>query len=165
MNDIHYHLIINHFPIVANILGILIVAIGFFGRKATVLHTGLGIFIFSALTTLAAFQTGENAEDMAEQLPGVSHELIEEHEHAAERFRNFNLAVGVLSIVTLFLSVKKKPGLVVLTTATLVVALAAAFYASKTGTSGGEIRHPEIREGFTMPAGANPADAEEYDGD
>lgn len=150
MNDIHYHLIVNHFPIVANILGILIVLVGFFAKKNQVLHTGLAIFVLAALTTLAAYQTGENAEDMAEKLPGVSHDLIEKHEHEAERFRGYSLAAGVLSLIALYLSVKKKPGVVMLCTALLIVAGVSAYYAAKTGTSGGEIRHPEIREGFIM---------------
>lgn len=161
MNDIHYHLIINHFPIVGTILAFFIVIIGFLSRVSAVLHTGLAIFIFSALTSLAAFQTGENAEDMAESLPGVSHELIEKHEHEAERFRSFSIAAGVLALIALYLSVKKKPGVVMLCTALLIVAGVAAFYSSKAGTSGGEIRHPEIREGYTVSINSHGKEADD----
>jgi len=163
MNDIQYHLALNHFPIISHILGLFIVGIGFFGRNKSVLHTGLAVFIFSALTSLAAYQTGENAEDMAEQLAGVSHERIEEHEHASERFRNFSVVTGLMALVVLYLSVKRKGGMAVMGTALLVVALVSVYFAREAGTSGGEIRHPEIREGFIMPTGAD--GAEHYDGD
>ena len=72
MNDTHYHLIVNHLPIVGLLIGILVLIAGLVFNKTEVKLTALGILIFSAITSIAAFYTGEGAEDILENLEGIS---------------------------------------------------------------------------------------------
>lgn len=58
MNDAHYHLIVNHLPIVGLLIGILVLIAGLVFNKTEVKLTALGILIFSAITSIAAFYTG-----------------------------------------------------------------------------------------------------------
>ena len=41
------------------------------------------VFVLMALLTIPVYLTGEGAEEIVEHLPGVPHELIEEHEESA----------------------------------------------------------------------------------
>lgn len=145
MNDAHFHLVVNHLPIVAVLIGFLVLLAGLIMKKPQVKNTALGIFIFSALTALVAFLTGEGAEEIVENLPGISETLIHQHEEYAELFLTMMLILGGVSLITLFLQYKKmsfsKYGFI----AVLLLSMVSIGVAKYVGTSGGEITHIEIR--------------------
>ncbi len=72
MNGAHLHLIGNHLPIVGIIIGTLVMIVGLILKKDQIKQTALGINIFSALTSLFAFFTGEEAEEVVEEIKGIS---------------------------------------------------------------------------------------------
>tara|TARA_R110002074_G_scaffold20852_1_gene65354 strand:+ start:5938 stop:6426 length:489 start_codon:yes stop_codon:yes gene_type:complete len=145
MNDAHFHLVVNHLPIVGVLIGLLVLSAGLIMKKPQIKSTALGIFIFSALTTIVAFLTGEGAEEIVENLPGISETLIHKHEEYAELFLATMQILGVVSLITLFLQYKKlsfsKYGFVLI----LLLSMASIGVAKYVGTSGGEITHIEIR--------------------
>jgi len=147
MNGAHLHLITNHLPIVGVIIGTLVLMTGFILKKDQIKQTALGINIFSAVTSLFAFFTGEEAEEVVEEMHGISETLIHIHEEYAELFFSLSLILGAVSIITLYLSVKAskfaKHGFII----TLALSFALLFVGKQVGTSGGEIRHSEIRTG------------------
>ncbi|SFN94124.1 hypothetical protein [Salegentibacter flavus] len=145
MNDVHIHLVVTHLPIVGVLIGFLVLLTGYIKKSPQVKTTALGIFIFSALAAIAAFYTGEAAEDIAENLPGVSETLIHTHEEQAELFYTMMLILGGASLVTLLIHHKKytfvKYGFIVV----LLLSLSSIIISKYVGTSGGEITHVEIR--------------------
>ena len=145
MNEAHFHLLVNHLPIVGILIGLLVLIMGFILKKPTVKITALGIFIFSALASFAAFYSGEGAEEIVEKIPGISETLINQHEEAAELFFAVILILGGVSLITMFLEIKKyafaKIGFILV----ILGSLAAGILAKNVGTTGGEIRHTEIR--------------------
>lgn len=145
MNEAHFHLIVNHLPIVGLLIGLLVLVTGFILKKSEIKVTALGIFIFSALASVAAFYSGEGAEEIVEKVPGISETLINQHEESAELFFTAILILGVFSLITLILEIKKSKfsnyGFVLV----FLVTLASGVLAKNVGTSGGEIRHTEIR--------------------
>ncbi len=145
MNDAHFHLVVNHLPIVGVLIGFLVLLAGLIMKKPQIKNTALGIFIFSALTAIAAFLTGEGAEEIVENLPGISETLIHKHEDYAELFLTMMLILGGVSLITLFLQYKKLPfskyGFVLI----LLFSMVTMGIAKYVGTSGGEITHIEIR--------------------
>ncbi|MEX0995575.1 MAG: hypothetical protein WDZ45_00840 [Flavobacteriaceae bacterium] len=145
MNDIHLHLALNHFPLIGLLIGILVLLVGFLIRKEQIKATALGIFIFSALMAIAANYTGEGAEHAIENLPGISEHYIETHEDAAEVFLIMMLVLGGVSLINLFLAIKKMKLAVYGYILVILLALSSAFAATNVGISGGEIRHTEIR--------------------
>jgi hypothetical protein len=145
MNDAHYHLIVNHLPIVGLLIGILVLIAGLVFNKTEVKLTALGILIFSAITSIAAFYTGEGAENIVENLEGISETLIHTHEEYAETFYTLSLIQGGLSLLTFILELKKMKFTKYLMMLCLVIALVDGVLATYVGSSGGEIRHPEIR--------------------
>lgn len=145
MNDAHFHLVVNHLPIVGILIGFLAL-LGAYALKSPQGKTiALGIFIFTALTAIAAFYTGKGAEGIVEKLPGVSETFIHRHEQQAELFLKMALLLGVTSIITLFLQFKRpllaKYGLILV----LLLSLVSLVLSKSVGTSGGEITHIEIR--------------------
>jgi len=100
--------------------------------------------------------TGEGAEEMVEELPGVGHEIIHEHEEIAEKLALVLYALGLVSIVGWYLNVKENAKAKWVTIAALVLSIAGVLLGKATGTSGGEIRHTEIRnEGNAAPSNAD----------
>ena len=145
MNDAHFHLVVNHFPIVGVVIGFLVLLSGLIMKSNQVKATALFIFIFSAFATIAAFYTGEGAEEVVENMANVSETLIHDHEEHAEVFYAMMLVLGGISIATLFLDFKKfafaKYGFI----AALLLSVGCMVMAKFVGTSGGEIMHTEIR--------------------
>ncbi|WP_159022639.1 hypothetical protein [Formosa sp. L2A11] len=145
MNDAHLHLVVNHLPIVGVLIGFLVLLVGLIMKKPQVKNTALGIFIFSALTSIIAFYTGDGAEEIVENLSGISETLIYKHEEYAELFLSIMQVLGVVSLITLFLQYKKMPfskyGFMLI----LLLSTVSMGVAKYVGTSGGEITHIEIR--------------------
>lgn len=145
MNDAHFHLVINHLPIVGVLIGFLVLLVGIFSKKPQVKLTALGILVFSALTSIAAFYTGEGAEEVVENISGINESLIHTHEESAELFFTSMLVLGAVSLLTIFLEVKRhkfsRYGFIL----ALVLSALSIVLAQSVGTSGGEIRHTEIR--------------------
>ncbi len=145
MNDAHFHLVFNHFPIIVPIVGMLILIVGFFVDSDVVKRTAFGVFIFGAIMTFPAMFTGEGAEEVAEKLSGITHDIIHEHEEKAEVFAILSYILGLLSIGALWASLKQKSFANILAIAVLVLGLVGFYLGRQVGTSGGEIRHTEIR--------------------
>ena len=145
MNDAHLHLVVNHFPIIGTIFGLGILIAGLIFKNQAVKNTAFILFIIAAAFGFASMNTGEGAEEIAEKLPGVTEQLIETHEELAETFSVFLYATGLLSLVSLILAYKKNTLAKFTTLGTVGLGLIAVFFAQQTGTSGGEIRHTEIR--------------------
>ncbi|MEQ9164688.1 MAG: hypothetical protein RLO12_00405 [Fulvivirga sp.] len=152
MNDAHFHLAINHLPIVGLLIGILTLLTGLILKKEDVKLTALVIFIFSAITSIVAFYTGEGAEEAVENIAGVSETLIHAHEENAESFFTLTLILGGLSLISFVVEVKKLKLSKYLMLVCLFLAIADGILAKYVGTSGGEIRHSEIRiDAKTIP--------------
>jgi len=146
MNATHLHLLTNHIPIVGVIIGLLILTAGFIFRNTAVKRTALAVFVFAALLAVPAFLTGEGAEELIEDMTGISHRLIEEHEDKAAVFIWLIEVTGILATATLILSFSLKKSLNLLYAVILCLAVACVIYAFETGSSGGKIRHSELHQ-------------------
>lgn len=154
MNNAHYHLVINHFPIIGTIFGVGILIAGLVLKRTLLQNTAFVLFILSALTGFLAMYTGEGAEEMVENLPTVGHNIIHEHEELAEKFAALLYALGALSLVTLILQYLRNRFAKTAALVTLGLALLAVVLGKEVGTSGGEVRHTEIRsvsDGAQLP--------------
>ena len=145
MNDAHFHLVVNHLPIVGVLIGFLVLLSGYIIKSSQVKTTALGIFIFSTLTAIAAYYTVGGAEKIVENLPGVSETLIHKHEELADIFFTMMLILGSASLLTLFFQFKKfvfvKYGYALV----LLLSIGCVVISKYVDTSGGEITHIEIR--------------------
>lgn len=158
MNDAHLHMVVNHFPIIGTILGLGILIGGLVFKNNSIKNTAYCLFIVAALFSLASMNTGEGAEEIAEKLPDVTDQIIHEHEEAAEKLALVLYLLGAISIVGLYLNVKKNAKANLVSFLALTVAAVGVFLAQQTGTTGGEIRHTEIRANGTATSGQTNAD-------
>ena len=150
MNDAHIHMIFNHLPIIIPIIGVLILVGGFITRSEIVKRTAFLIFILGAIFTIPAFSSGEGAEEVVEEIgTKIDHHFIHEHEELAETFALLSYALGFISIVALWANFTKKSFANIIALAVLLLSFVVIFFAQQTGTSGGEIRHTEIRSNAT----------------
>ena len=156
MNQAHWHLVLNHLPIIIPMIGLLVLIGGFVFRSETVKRTSFFIFILGALCTIPAFATGEGAEEIVEDLAGVDERLIKIHEEAAETFAILSYILGGLSLVGLWANWKQKSFSTPIAVLIIALSLGTLFFAKQTGTTGGEIRHTEIRSGSAMNLEASP---------
>ena len=152
MNDAHLHLLFNHLPIVGSLIGLLILAVGIFFKQPMVRKTAFGVLVFSALVTLPAFFTGEGAEEIVEELPGISHNLIHEHEEAAELALWLSETLGILALIAFYLEHIQHKFSGMANFFTLIFSIGTFVSFAKTGNTGGEIHHPEISNVVTNTA-------------
>ncbi len=147
MNDAHLHMVVNHFPIIGTILAIGILIAGLVLKNSTIRNTSYFVFIIAAVFGILSMSTGEGAEELVKDMPDVGWKIIHEHEEIAEKLALLLDVIGVLSVVALYLNFKKNPKEKIVSLIILGIAIASLVVIQKVGTSGGEIRHTEIREG------------------
>ena len=100
----------------------------------------------AAVFAAVSMATGEGAEEMVEDMPTVGHDIIHEHEEIAEKLALSLYVLGVVSLFGLYANIKKLSQAKIAAILTLVISVIAIYFAQLTGTTGGEIRHTEIRD-------------------
>jgi uncharacterized membrane protein len=145
MNDAHLHMVVNHFPIIGLIFGTGILVVGIVLKNKSVQNTALILLAIAAIFGFASMATGEGAEEIVEDFPNVGKKIIHEHEELAETFVLFLYVTGLLALISLVLNLKNNAKVKFVIYATLVVSIVTCVFAKSVGTSGGEIRHTEIR--------------------
>ncbi len=155
MNDAHLHMVVNHFPIIGTILGLGILITGIILKNNTVKNTAYVLFIVAAIFAAFSMGTGEGAEELVEDMPSIGKEIIHEHEEMAEKLAIVLYALGVISLIGLFMNYKNKTNAKFVSYIALVVAIIGVFFAQKTGTTGGEVRHTEIRPTAVQAVGTD----------
>lgn len=146
MNLAHLHLLLNHFPIIGTIVALGLFIASFIGKNDDLKRSSLIIFAAIALITLPAFFSGIGAQRAIRKEPGVSIAVIDRHEGAAILAMFLMLITGALALVELWnrrrIRTEKIWSGTIL--AILVFSLLTTGVMARVGTTGGDIRHPEI---------------------
>ena len=119
--------------------------LSFLVKTEDVRRSSLIVFVVMALLTIPAFMTGVGAQEKMVADPSVSNTLIQRHEGAAELAVWFMEITGALAVVALWRSIRRAGPARWNTSAILVCALATVGLMTRTGNTGGEIRHLEVR--------------------
>lgn len=146
MNDAHLHMVVNHFPIIGTILAIGILIAGLLNKNQSIINTAYVLFVIGAVFGILSMNTGEGAEELVEDMPGIGWKIIHEHEELAEKMALLLDVLGILSLLGFYLQYKNNPKQKLVSYAILILSIASLFVIQKVGTSGGEIRHTEIRK-------------------
>lgn len=145
MNDAHLHLLVNHFPISGTIFGFLVLLGGLYFKSTSIKNTAFLLFITATIFTVFSMATGEGAEEVVEDFPQIGHEIIHNHEKIAEKFAILMYLLGIVSVIGLISNITHHSKALFFSYSILVIAFVAIIISVKVGTSGGEIRHTEIR--------------------
>jgi uncharacterized membrane protein len=163
MNDAHLHMVVNHFPIIGTIFGFGILIVGLVLKNKTLINTSFVLFIVAAVFGAVSMGTGEGAEELVEDMPNIGKQIIHEHEELAEKLAVLLYVLGALSLVGLYLNFKNNAKAKLLSFLILGVATAGLFLVQKVGTSGGEIRHTEIRANANTMVNGSVKQSEEHE--
>lgn len=144
MNLAHMHLLLNHISVVGLPVGLIFLVYGLVKKNTHVQRFSLIVLIALAAFIIPAYLTGEPAEELVENIPGVTKSLIHAHEEAAEASLSLTLFTAGLAAVALWAHRKEK-----LTRqaslAVVVIAIMATLSIAYTCSLGGQIRHSELR--------------------
>jgi uncharacterized membrane protein len=149
MNFSHLHLLLNHFPIIGTIVGLGLFLISLVGKNQDMRRASLIIFPAMALLAIVAFFSGVGAQGAIKKTPGVSEALIERHQGAAMLALLFMETTGVFSLTALWKSqgAPRPARWNWSLSAVLLFSIVTVGLMARVGTTGGDIRHPEIGSG------------------
>jgi uncharacterized membrane protein len=139
---------INHFPVIGIIMGFLLLAFAMIRKSEELKRVSLGVVFFIALIAIPVYFTGEPTAEVVEKIPGVSEEVVEEHEEIALIAL---IAVEVLGLMAVgglvyFRQSASMPDWFI--QVALVLSVITVGLMAWTANSGGQIRHPEIQANF-----------------
>jgi hypothetical protein len=153
MNGAFLHIATNHIPVIAIPFSFVLLLIGIIRKSRELIKVSYVALVVIALITVFVFKTGGPAAGVVHSYPGVQRSDIHEHAEAAEFGFWATAAVGVLSLIGLFLSAESGAASAV-AVITLLGALFTSVVMARVAHLGGLIRHPEIRSEATPPAAA-----------
>jgi MFS family permease len=159
MSTVHMHLLLNHFPVIGAVIGLLLLAFAAWRGGPELLRATFALYVLLAVVAVVVYLTGEPAEDAVEKLPGFSDALVERHEEIALISTIAMGIAGLLALVALFVQRKRVlPPWVA--RGGVVVGIGVVALMGYTANLGGQIRHTEIR-GPTPATSQTPAAAVE----
>ena len=145
MSAAHIHLLLNHIPILGSIFGLLLLLYAMLRRSDEIKTVCFGVFVITALITIPVYLTGDGAAQIVHTLPGVSEDIIRQHDSAATITIVVVELLGVASLLGLWFSREGQSLAGWLLVTVLVLAVISGGLAVWTGGLGGQIRHTEIR--------------------
>ncbi len=146
MNATLIHLALNHLPVLGTLFGTLILAFALWKNNSILTKTALILLIISGISAIPVSKSGEEAEHVVEEYPGVSHDQIHEHEELAESTMPVSLVMAVLAAVALYFQVKSHPRARIASISVLVLALCNFALMANVAHEGGKIRRPDLRQ-------------------
>jgi hypothetical protein len=150
MNPAHWHLLLNHVPVVGLAFSILLLISSLIMKNRTLALAGLVAVVLSALMLIPVYLTGEPAEEVIENTAGVNPDpFLEEHEEAAEPAMIAMQILGAAALIVLFLNLRAGKYSPALTTFITISAIIVFFILGRVALVGGDIRHTEIRDGIS----------------
>lgn len=162
MSAAHLHLLLNHIPVIGTVIALFLLGYAALRRDEGLVRVCLGLFAVLGVAAVAAFLTGEPAEEAVEGLAGVSEAVVERHEEAALLATVALGGLGLLAAAALAWF-RRRPLPAWTSAVFLVLALVPAVAMAWTANLGGEIRHPEIRATAEAPPAVLAAEAEAED--
>ncbi len=162
MNLAHIHIILNHFPTIGTVIGLVLFVLALVGKNNELKRFALGLFLVTGILVIPTYLSGSAASEIVTaQRVGTSEALIQAHQDDALFAFLFAGITAVFAWLGLwqirrFGAEKQWNAALVLLLGIVTVGLMI-----NTGTAGGEITHPEIRPvdastGLPVEATLNP---------
>ena len=143
INGAHWHLLVNHFPIIGGLLATLVLGYGLFRRNRSIVRLSFGLFVLMSIATAVTNQTGESAETYLKSINALNEELLHQHEAAADWANIGMYLTGGLSLLALIWQRARQWQF--LPTVIFVTSLITFGLMANVGRLGGLIMHRELR--------------------
>ncbi len=151
MNWPHIHLIINHFPVIGFLFGLLFLVYAMIRKSEELKKASLGFLVLVALMSVPVYFTGGEAGEIMKRLPDVSKSLVEQHSEAASVTLTAAVILGLVAAGGIFFFRRAAAIPRWFMVLTLILTIAVNSLIGYTANLGGQIRHPEARRGFQLP--------------
>ena len=156
MNLAHLHLLLNHWPIIGTYIGLALVLVSLFSRSNDIKQVTYALFAFVALVTIPAYLSGNAAVEATKEL-NFTMSLLESHEGAAMLALISLELTGVFALLGLWRFSRSPRGSSFdespwTFAAVLILSIVTAGLMAVAGTTGGNIRHPEIVAAQATPS-------------
>lgn len=145
MNAAQVHLALNHVPIGLVLVGVPLLLAAILRSSKELKGAAAIVLVFSALTAIPAYLSGEPAEEIVEHRAGVSEKVIHEHEEAAELSLIFVEILGALVLAAWLFERFKAPLPSSAWFAISLLGLVNLGLFVRTAHLGGLIRHDELQ--------------------
>lgn len=143
MSGAHFHLIVNHVPVLGAVFCLMALAWALWWKDWGVQRFSMACLVLLGGSSVLAYVTGEPAEEVVESIATVSHDYIERHEDAAWIALWSGMVCGLVGVVGLILRAEKaRQMMTYLALAVSVLCLGLMIW---TANLGGMVRHTEIR--------------------
>ena len=138
---------LNHLPVVGALFSLLLLGWSLIRRSTEILKLALGVALLAGLSSVPAYLTGEPAEEVIEHMAGVDEAYIEGHESMGKFALWCGVALGIVAATALAAGTRNPRWLPAGTAITLLASALVFDVMGYTAHLGGQIRHPEIRDG------------------
>ncbi|MBK6729714.1 MAG: hypothetical protein IPG60_01715 [Bacteroidetes bacterium] len=145
INGAHWHLLLNHFPIILSIIGTGFLFASLFIKNNGFRKASLFIIVVAGLFAIPAYNTGEAAEDVVENSTVVSETYLEQHEEFALGALAAIIGAAVVALIALGIMQWKSEWTGLMILLAFLASIIAAGFLGYTGYTGGKIMHAEIR--------------------
>jgi len=158
LNLAHVHLLLNHFPTVGMIVGLGLFVVAIMTKSDHLKRASLVIFFGIALLSIPTFASGTAAGLALAKAPEVSKAMIDTHETAAFEALGVMELTGALAWLGLWQYRRLSRFPMGTLAAVLITGFVTFGLMGRAASIGGDIRHPEIRDGTATEetATANP---------
>lgn len=143
-NGAQFHMMVNHLPVVGFIGIVLALLVTLKFKSPDVRRFVLLATVLVGLTALPSLWTGEPAEEVIEDLPGISKKLIHEHEELAEKATVLSVITAGVAAFAFILQRRRPETMNKSIPVVLLFSLGTAGLMGGAAHEGGKIRHPEI---------------------
>lgn len=142
LNGAHWHLLVNHVPIIGSLMATLVLGYGLFRRNNAIVQLSFGLFVLVSVATAITDQTGEAAEHYLASINALNRARLHAHEEAADLANIGMYLTGGLSLLALVWQRAREWRL--LPAVVLVSALITFGLMANVGRLGGLIMHREL---------------------
>ena len=130
MDATRIHVFLNYIPLTGSVLGLAMIVFGMWRQNDRVSRTSLGLFVLTAIFTLAVYATGEIAGKGADQMVGPVWENIRVHRASAMPTFAAIMLTGIFALIGLISMLRRaslarwnKAVIMILAVASLLLAL------------------------------------------
>ena len=144
----HLHVLLNHIPLIGTFAGAIALGIALLLRSRAACIPALVVIAICAASAFAVNSTGQNAyKDIRGITDDAGTDWLDQHMERAERYAPVFYGLASLAVIALLAPRKWPKSAFPLAGLTLIAALGTGGLAGWIAQAGGQVRHPEFREG------------------
>lgn len=144
MNPTHAHLFMNHLPFLGSAFTFVFLMYSFHKKNTDFIKLFLWVFVFFAVLTIPVFLTGDPAGEVVKNIPGISENLVDNHENAGYVSLILVEITGAFALLGIYLLSKSAIVANWFKYSFVILAFASIVSFAWTANLGGQIRHSEI---------------------